>query len=319
MYAVARNGTLVYAQPPGARRLVWVDRSGREEFVNAPERMYAHFRLSPDGTRVAAYLLEDRGLWVIGLDGSFMQNMTPGASGNMPVWSPNGRTIYFTTAQRNINRVPADGSTVPQTIFRQPDRLFATSITPDGKRLLTHWEVTPETEIRELALEPTPQLTTLVADPGSQSHGQLSRDGSWLVYESAAGGMPGPDYQVMARPFPETQARRLSVSRGFGFQPIWSHDGREVFYRTEDGTVMSVPVSRGSKPLDLTLGKPVRVVTPVNTIRDWTSGPNYAVSPDGRRFLFIKAPELEIRSLNVILNWDVAVNAALAGSGVTTR
>lgn len=138
MYAVARNGTLVYAQPPGGRRLVWVDRSGREEFANAPERMYSHFRLSPDGTRVAAYLLEDRALWVIGLDGSFVQKVTPGGGG-MPVWSPEGHTIYFTTAQRTINRVPADGSTAPQTIFRQPppDRLHATSITPDGKRLLT--------------------------------------------------------------------------------------------------------------------------------------------------------------------------------------
>ena len=91
----------------------------------------------------------------------------------------------------------------------------------------------------------------------------------------------------------------------------WSHDDREIFYRTEDGTVISVPVSRGPTPLDLILGKPVRVVTPVNTIRDF-SGPTYDVSPDGRRFLFIKAPELDIRSLQVILNWDVAVRAAVA-------
>ena len=53
MYAVANNGTLVYAAPPGGRRLVWVDRDGREEFVKADERMYAQLRLSPDGTRVA--------------------------------------------------------------------------------------------------------------------------------------------------------------------------------------------------------------------------------------------------------------------------
>jgi hypothetical protein len=56
---------------------------------------------------------------------------------------------------------------------------------------------------------------------------------------------------------------------------------------------------------------PVRVVTPVNTLRDWASGPTYAVSPDGRRFLFIRAPELDIRSLTVVLNWDVEVKAAI--------
>jgi hypothetical protein len=75
---------------------------------------------------------------------------------------------------------------------------------------------------------------------------------------------------------------------------------------------MSVSVSRGRTPFDLVVGKPVRVVSPVNTIRDF-SGPTYGVSPDGQRFLFIKAPELDIRSLTVVLNWDVEVDAAIGG------
>jgi serine/threonine protein kinase len=316
MYAVARNGTLVYAQPPGGRRLVWVDRSDKEEFVNAPEQMYSHFRLSPDGTRVAAYLLDgDRDLSVIGLDGSLGVKLTTGAARDvMPVWSPDGKTIYFTTAERNINRVPADGSTAAQTIYQQPapGRLHATSITPDGKRLLMHWDISPRLELRQLALGPTPEPTTVFAESGTQSDGQLSHDGRWIAYAS---GPFGSGRQIWARPFPEAQVRRWTVSPGVGYQPIWSHDDRKIFYRTEDGTVMSVPVSRGPTPLDFKVGKPVRVVKPVNTIRDWSSGPTYDVSPDGRRFLFIKAPEFDIRSLNVVLNWDVEVKAALAGKG----
>jgi hypothetical protein len=321
MYAVASNGTLVYAPPPGGRRLVWVDRSGREEFVNAPEAMYAQLRLSPDGTRVVASQLDgDRDLWVIDLDGSSRVRVTSGAAADgMPVWAPDGRTIYFTTAVRNINRVPADGSTPAQTIFRQPapDRLHATSITPDGERLLTHWDtapVAPRLELRALDLGPTPHLTPLFSESGTQADGQLSRDGRWLVY-SASEAAWGADKQILVRPFPQTGARRYPVSPDVGYQAIWSHDGREIFYRTQDGTVMSVPVSRGQTPLDLKLGKPIRVVTPVNTIRDWSSGPNYAVSPDGRRFLFIKAPEFDIRSLTVVLNWDVEVRTALGLKG----
>ena len=57
-FAVAADGTLVYVDAPGslaanARTLVWVDRTGKEEPVAAPPRVYQHPRLSPDGTRVA--------------------------------------------------------------------------------------------------------------------------------------------------------------------------------------------------------------------------------------------------------------------------
>ena len=40
MYALSNNGTLVYAKPAAGRRLVWIDRSGREEYVKTDERMF---------------------------------------------------------------------------------------------------------------------------------------------------------------------------------------------------------------------------------------------------------------------------------------
>ena len=75
---------------------------------------------------------------------------------------------------------------------------------------------------------------------------------------------------------------------------------------------MRVPVQ--TKPV-FRHDTPVRVVSPRNTLRDWANGPTYDVSPDGRRFLFIRTPELDIRSLTVVLNWDVEVNAAVARKG----
>ena len=57
----------------------------------------------------------------------------------------------------------------------------------------------------------------------------------------------------------------------------------------------------------------MRVVKPVNTLQDSGTGPTYDVSPDGQRFLFIKAPENDIRSLEVVLNFDVEVKEVLAG------
>jgi eukaryotic-like serine/threonine-protein kinase len=316
MFAVANNGTLVYAESPGGRRLVWVDRDGREEFVKTEERMYAHLRLSPDGTRVATKVLDaDRDLWVIGLDGSFVHKLSAGpANDAMPVWSPDGSQIFFTTAERNINRIPADGSTGPQTIFRlpKPDRLHPLSITPDGKFLLTQWDILPkQVDLRLLELGATPQLKPLIGQSGTERDAQLSRDGKWIVYQSAESTGGGRDGHIMVRPFPNVDAYRRIISPGHGRQPIWSRDGREIFYRTDDGSVMSVAVKVNPKAPYLIHDAPVRVVSPVNTIREWATGPNYDVSLDGRRFLFIKAPELDIRSLTIVLNWDVAVRAAI--------
>ena len=73
---------------------------------------------------------------------------------------------------------------------------------------------------------------------------------------------------------------------------------------------MSVAIRVTATPPYLIHDAPVRVVSPVNTLQEC---PCYDVSPDGRRFLFVKAPELDIRSLNVILNWDVEVKAAIGG------
>jgi Tol biopolymer transport system component len=318
MFAVANNGTLVYAESPGGRRLVWIDRDGREEFVKTEERMYSHLRLSPDGTRVATFVLDaDRDLWVIGLDGSFVYKLSAGAARDtMPVWSPDGSKIFFTTAERNINRIPADRSTGPDVIFRQPmpDRLHPLSITPDHKYLLTQWDIMPKRiDLRLLELGPTPQLRPLLGESGTERDAQLSRDGKWIVYASAEAATGASDGQIMVRPFPNVDAYRRIISPGVGRQPIWSRDGREIFYRTEDGGVMSVPIRVSQAAPYLSPGTPVRVVTPVNTIREWATGPNYDVSLDGRRFLFIKAPELDIRSLTIVLNWDVAVRAAIGG------
>jgi Tol biopolymer transport system component len=321
MYAVANNGTLVYAASPGGRRLVWIDRDGREQFATTTERQYQILSLSPDGTRVAAGGNGPDELWVYGLDGSPDVKLPTSGGGRvaMPVWSPDGSEIFFTTADRIIKRVPADGSTGPQTIFQQPkhDRLHPLSITPDRKHLLMTWDILPRRQgLRLLELGATPKLTPLIEQSGAEGSGRLSRNGKWIVYQSAesTGGLRAG--QIMIRPFPNIDAFRKIISTGHGSQPIWSRDGREIFYRTEDGSVMSVAITVTATPPYLRHDPPVRVVSPVNTLNGCQC---YDVSPDGRRFLFVKAPELDIRSINIIFNWDVEVKAKLAGTGAATK
>ena len=60
--AISRNGSLIYVAAGTARReLVWVDRQGNEEALGAAPRAYTRARISPDSTRVALEVRDDRG------------------------------------------------------------------------------------------------------------------------------------------------------------------------------------------------------------------------------------------------------------------
>ena len=170
MYAVAQNGTLVYAPAAGGRRLIWVDRHGREDPIKGDERMYSHLRLSPDGQRIATYVADaDRDIWILGVDGSLVQKLTSGpARDAMPVWSP-GRVDESSSPRPNViscrfrrmdracrnrsslwrrrsestrrtSRVMADGWS-PTGISRRRRSTCGSSSWPSGQVDLTHWRL----------------------------------------------------------------------------------------------------------------------------------------------------------------------------------
>ena len=60
----------------------------------------------------------------------------------------------------------------------------------------------------------------------TEMHPAVSRDGHWLAYTSNESGAN----EVYVRPFPETSRGRWQVSTGGGSEPIWSPDGRELFF-----------------------------------------------------------------------------------------
>ncbi|MBI3400814.1 MAG: hypothetical protein HY048_05280 [Acidobacteria bacterium] len=102
-----------------------------------------------------------------------------------------------------------------------------------------------------------------------------------------------------------TQGRNWEapVSSGGGAEPVWAHDGRELFYRSHS-RLMSVTVPDGSS---LAVG-PSRMLfdAPYNPgISSGDRDPSYAVSPDNQRFLMLRAVTSSSTGNEVIvtLNW----------------
>jgi len=134
---------------------------------------------------------------------------------------------------------------------------------------------------------------------------QISPDGRWMAYTTAGEANQGAVY---VRPFPDVNKGRWQISSGNGTNPLWSPDGRELFYQSGDA-VMAVSVT--TQPSFNIVGTP-RVLFHGTYLKAMPGfGTSWDISPDGKRFLMIKPAESAAgasaskapRKINVVLNW----------------
>jgi len=311
-FAVAADGTLVYVDAPGslaanARTLVWVDRTGKEEPVAAPPRVYQHSRLSPDGTRVALTSNDqENDIWIWDLRRARLTRLTldPGQD-LFPVWTPDGRRIIFSSdrgGSTNLWWQAADGTGTAERLTTSSNTQLATGITPDGTAVV-FFEVTPtmDRDLLQLALDGTRRVTPLLQTKFDERNGIVSPDGRWLAYESNSSG----SFEIYVRPFPNVGAGQWQVSTAGGRQPLWARSGKELFYVGGNGALLRVPVEASGATWNA--GAPMKLLEG-RYVTGGTLGRTYDVSPDGQRFLMIKAPGTDataaLPALIVVQHWD---------------
>ena len=107
----------------------------------------------------------------------------------------------------------------------------------------------------------------------------ISPDGQWIAYSSDRTGT----LELYAQRFPELGGEQL-LSRGGGTQPVWSQDGRELFYRRFQVGLMAMPVKPGP---DLQTDIAERLFSLAAYFTNF-NGRHWDVSPDGRRLLMIR-------------------------------
>jgi serine/threonine-protein kinase len=307
--ALAADGTLAYVRGTGVtglRTLAWVDRQGRETALAAPPRPYIYPRISPDGGRVVVYSADqDTDLWVWDVARLTLTRLTV-ASGQdtFPVWAPDGRVLFSSERDGALNLYAqaADGTGVAERWTTSPNAQNATAVTPDGTRLL-FMERGPTTgdDVRQVSVTGPHTVTPLVETAAAERNGIVSPDGRWLAYEANDSG----SFEIYVRPYPDVASGRWQVSTGGGSRPLWSRDGRELFYVSPRNALLRVGVGRGASwtatTPDVVLADG-SVTSPAGLI-----GRSYDVSPDGQRFLMLKAasaPNATPTQLVVVQHFD---------------
>ena len=289
--AVALEGTLAYvsgAVSSDGRSLVWVDRQGHETPIPAPPRNYAFPRFSPDGMRLALYIPDQEvDIWLWDLAGKTLTRATFDRGVDIyPVWSADGRQILFSSSRAegvNLFAQTANGSGEVTRLTTSPNVQHATSVTPDGTRLVfTESAPTTGQDVMQLRLDGTHAVTPLVQTPFNERNGEVSPDGRWLAYEADSGGQ----FNIYVRPFPEVSSGYWQVSTDGGTRPLWARNSQELFFLNLTGALMRVGVSHG----------PARAATAPMKLFDGRYGaaPNqngrtYDIAPGGKKFLMIKA------------------------------
>ena len=169
----------------------------------------------------------------------------------------------------------------------------AGSWTPDGQTFV-YYEVTVDNQRDIWMLTPDEGPVPVVVTAFNERAPHLSPDGQWLAYVTDRLGQD----QVVVQPFPGDRVIPISIDGGR--EPVWSRDGRELFYR--NGNQMVV-VDVETEP-EFTPATPrLLFEEPYVAAPSTQANPNYDVSLDGQQFLMVRRGRGQTSVLTVVQNW----------------
>ena len=331
-FTVSPAGALAYVPGTAATSmaaqstLALVERAGTVHRIELLPQPYIHPRLSPDGRQLAVGTddAKEAIVWVYDLKaGGSLRRLTFGGRNQFPIWSPDGRYITFQSDREGdagIFRQLADGSGGAERLTK-PDsgaRHEPEGWSPDGTTLSFNMIRGANQGVWTMATtgdrKPKEFVDTLTM---TEKHSAFSPNGRWLAYMAAGTNIAGPaSTQVYVQPFPANGAK-YQISTEEGRTPLWSRDGRQLFYH-QPTTNKLVVVDVQTEP-SFTVGKPTPL--PIEGTIHPVAQRNYDVTPDGKQLLVV-LPAASARTdsaarptqqINIVLNWFEELKARVPG------
>jgi eukaryotic-like serine/threonine-protein kinase len=305
-FSVSRTGVLAYrAGDAEGHRLVWFDRAGKESPAIDALADYGDSSLSPDGKLLAfdaTLNSTSLDIWIRDLARGVTQRFTfDPAAERIPLWSPDGRRIVFTSSAKGPGDLyikDASGAQDAEVLLASPDFKIASDWSRDGAYLLysdqgkeTGWDMWA------LPMKGDRKPFPIRKTNFGELFATFSPDARFVAYQSNESGRA----EVYVQEFPEAR-HKWQVSTSGGTTPYWRGDGRELFYRSSAG-VMAVPVQ--TTP-EFKAGNPTELFQAPFAVGLGRS--HFWPTPDGQRFLVLAAPGNEtVKPASILLNWTAAL------------
>ena len=306
----SRSGSLVYLSGSSTQQVVLAEPKGASTVLISQPGQFQHPRLSPDGKQLALEVIKSGATEIYIFDitsGTLAPLTTDGSFNSFPEWTPDSKQVLYSSTRdgrSGLWRQPADHSGPAQRVTRADSVVFLEGVfSADGRTLVVHVDgirTTNDLWYRSQTNDTT--MKALVTTPFNEMGPRISQDGRWIAFASDESG----SFQVYVTPLPGPGGR-YQVSTEGGVTPVWSPDGRRLYYsyagRLEAATLTFAPAF---------------AVTARETIFETggSSPPahaNYDVTPDGKRFVMFKATGADAQ-LIVVHDWTYELRERTANA-----
>jgi hypothetical protein len=311
-FSASETGVLVCraSEASSGVQLTWVDREGQPTGTLGPPANISTFVLSPDGRKVAATVGElgaNSDIWILDVPRNLSTRFTfDRADDAWPVWSPDGSRIYFTSNRKGsgdirIYEKASTGVGAEREFYRAgPGKSIGSVGCSRGGKLVC-MTLDPKTrwDVWIVPLNDTTKAAPFLNSQFSEREAAISPDGRWVAYVSEESGQR--EVYVQGYPGP---SGKWQISTHGGRDPLWGADGRQLYYLTAEGGMMSVSVV--TQPA-FQVGMPASLFHASPPSSD-PGGRCYAVSADGRRFLILRPTRAHsLPATLVMMNWTAAL------------